>query len=81
MTWNGCIKLDSITIPKSVTSIEFSAFLDREKLTSITIPRTVTSIDEYAFDERNNDLIIKGSEGSYAQTFAKQRNINFEIIP
>lgn len=41
--------LTSITIPNSVTSIEYQAFEHCSSLTSITIGNGVTSIDEYAF--------------------------------
>ena len=44
----GCSSLTEITIPESVTSIEFSAF-QYTGLTSITIPESVTSIDSGAF--------------------------------
>jgi hypothetical protein len=41
--------LTSITIPKSVTSIEGMVFAECSSLTSITIPNSVTSIGDYAF--------------------------------
>ena len=44
-----CTSLTSVTIPNSVTSIEFNAFRDCKSLTSVTIPNSVTSIGEWAF--------------------------------
>ncbi|MDD1772268.1 MAG: leucine-rich repeat protein [Methanomassiliicoccales archaeon] len=41
----------SVTIPSSVTRIEFSAFAYSAKLTSVTIPESVTSIGAAAFAE------------------------------
>lgn len=44
-----CTKLTSITIPSSVTSIDWYAFSGCTGLTSITIPDSVTTIDWFAF--------------------------------
>ena len=46
---SGMSNLTSVTIPNSVTSIEYSAFRDCTGLTSVTIPNSVTSIGESAF--------------------------------
>ena len=43
--------ITSITIPSSVTTIEYSAFNYCTGLTSVTIPNSVTTIGEGAFDE------------------------------
>ncbi|MBR4405013.1 MAG: leucine-rich repeat domain-containing protein, partial [Bacteroidaceae bacterium] len=45
----GCTGLTSVTIPNSVTSIEWSAFSFCTGLTSVTIPNSVTSIGLSAF--------------------------------
>jgi len=63
--------LTSITIPSSVTSIGYGAFLYCSSLTSITIPDSVTSIGEYAFSECDSLTSITipdsvTSIGSYA---------------
>ena len=44
-------KLTSVTIPNSVTSIEYAAFAGCTGLTSITIPNSVTTIGDYAFSD------------------------------
>jgi hypothetical protein len=49
-TFEGCTSLTSITIPNSVTSIEWDAFNGCTSLTSITIPNSVTSIGEGTFE-------------------------------
>ena len=48
--FDGCASLKLITIPDSVTSIEFGAFNGCSSLTSITIPDSVTSIGDYVFN-------------------------------
>ncbi len=48
-TFQGCTSLTSITIPNSVTLIEYRAFQGCTSLTSITIPNSVTSIRSSIF--------------------------------
>ena len=45
----GCTSLTSVTIPNSITSIEYETFQDCSSLTSVTIPNSVTSIGSDAF--------------------------------
>ena len=45
-----CSGLTSVTIPNSVTSIEYGAFWGCSGLTSVTIPNSVTSIGGSAFE-------------------------------
>lgn len=42
-------KIASYTIPQTVTSIDWSAFIDCNEFTNVTIPDSVTSIGDYAF--------------------------------
>ncbi len=77
----GCGSLTSIIIPDSVTSIRDSTFFDCESLTSIIIPDSVTSIGDDAFSGCSDYLVIKGYTGSYAETYAKENNIDFEAHP
>ncbi len=44
-----CETITSITIPDSVTVIDYGAFSNCTGMTNITIPDSVTMIDEYAF--------------------------------
>ncbi len=45
----SCTGLTSVTIPNSVTIIQFAAFDQCSGLTAVTIPASVTSIGKYAF--------------------------------
>ena len=48
--FSGCICLESITLPNSVTSIGYNTFSGCISLESITIPDSVTSIGNLAFN-------------------------------
>lgn len=50
-SFEGCVGLQSITIPDSVTRIGESAFKGCSSLNSITIPNSVTSIGWMAFSD------------------------------
>ena len=70
----SCAHLIDINIPDSVTSIGDNAFVYCSGLTSINLPNSVTSIGESAFLGCTN-LKIYCEQGSYAETFAKGKNI------
>ena len=54
MAFLNCDSLTSITIPNSVTTIDWYAFLDCDILIGITIPSSVTSIAYTAFSDCNS---------------------------
>lgn len=47
--FNDCTNLRKVTLPSTLTTIDYSAFRGCTSLTSITIPSSVTRIDDYAF--------------------------------
>ena len=52
--------------------------LYKSTVSEVVIPGTVTRIGDYAFDECEN-FTIYGYEGSYAQVYANENDIPFEI--
>ncbi len=77
----GCKGITSIVFPDSVKEIGPDAFMGCENPTSNTIPDSVTSIDDSAFPEnRNTSLVIYCHENFYAQTYAKDNRIAYELI-
>lgn len=52
--FENCLGLTSVTIPSSVTSIEFASFSGCRDLTSVSIPSSVTTIGSSAFRNCNS---------------------------
>ena len=78
-TFVDCTNLTNITIPDSVTSIGYYVFGGCTSLTSITIPDSVTFISVSAFNGCPN-LTIYGYSGSYAESYAKDKDIPFVAL-
>lgn len=72
----------SIVLPEGVKIIEDNAFLLCSSLTDITIPVSVTTIGPKAFAYIGNGTgpVIHGYEGSYAQNFARENGMKFQVI-
>lgn len=79
-TFEKCGKLSSVTIPSTVEKIEFGAFLDCTALNYVRVPSSVTTIGKDAFGGCDN-IILVVDESSYAQTYAQNSNIRFELAP
>ncbi|MBR1765313.1 MAG: leucine-rich repeat protein [Ruminococcus sp.] len=74
-----CKYLESITIPKGVTSIEDDVFNSCKSLTDITIPDSVTEIAINVF-EGCSKVTIHCHSGSAAEAYAKENDINYQLI-
>ena len=74
--FSECDSLKSIILPDGVSDIERSAFGYCTSLESITIPSSVTIIDREAFSGSNN-VVIRGTAGSYAERYANGMGIPF----
>lgn len=74
----GYCSLTSIIIPESVTML--LGICDCPNLTSVTIPASVTSIlGGLRTFENCPNLTLRVQEGSYAQQYAEEYNIPYEI--
>ncbi|MFT4144424.1 MAG: leucine-rich repeat protein [Mobilitalea sp.] len=75
---------DKVVIPEGITEITNWAFFDASNLKSVTIPNSVVKIGKNAFSHADEDIILYGKSGSYAQAYAKKYGIIFidpEIAP
>ncbi len=78
-----CDKLITVNLNDNLKEIEGSAFYECSSLTEISIPESVTTIGKGAFDGCGTDsgkFVIKGTSGSYAETYAKENNIDFQAV-
>lgn len=76
----GCSSLQSIVLPDGVTSIGNRAFSRCKELNSITIPASVVSIGELTFEGNSSSLMVYTTAGSFAEKYAKDKNIAVQII-
>lgn len=82
--FKGCSSLESIILPDGLTSIGSEAFSNCSSLDSITIPDSVMYIGILAlFCKPLNSLercTIKCKAASYAERYARDNYIDFEVI-
>ena len=75
--FQGCTSLKSISLSNSVTYIDIRAFSNCTSLNKIEIPASVRYIEENSFDEITPaNLTVYCEQGSYAETYAKQKGFN-----
>ena len=73
-----CQSLTNITLPDSLTSIGDLAFIECGNLTNVTIPASVVRIGSGAFAL---DISLTVTEGSYAEQYAKDNDIQYQYTP
>ena len=69
-----------VVVPQGVKKISGGAFCNCKYVDSVTIPDSVTEISGYAFSRCSDHLVIKCHAGSYAETYAKENGIKYEIV-
>ena len=70
----------SVIFPDTLKSIGGYAFYNCDDLTNVMIPASVTEIEDGAFECCRN-LVITGYPGSFAETYARNHDIPFKVIP
>ena len=77
--FSECENLTSVTIEPGVTTIGNEAFNYCYSLEEVKIPESVTEIGCDAFSGCD-DLVIYGKAGSYAEMYANENEISFEVV-
>lgn len=75
----GCSGLQSITIPSSVTTLSEGTFLGCISLRRVCLPESIIHIEDDVFKNSPN-VIIHGTTGSYAETYANANGIPFVAV-
>lgn len=73
-------KLEDITIPNTVTSIDYGAFARNNSLKKLTIPSSVKSIEDDVFYLITDNITLYVEKDSYAEKYAQNNKIKYEII-
>lgn len=74
-----CSSLRKVKLGEGIINIPEECFADCNKLTEIEIPDNVVKIENNAF-KNCNKLKIRATTGSFAEKYAKENNIKFEMI-
>jgi len=75
----GNTALESIELPPVLEEMGINAFNNCKQMKSVTVTNPATVIKDGAIPA-NEGLVIRGYEGSTAQTYAEENNIAFEKI-
>ena len=79
-TFMDCTGLTSITIPEGITEINTQAFAYCRALKKIVIPKSVVRIESDNVFVEDSLLVIHGYKGSAAIIFAKENNLEYQLI-
>ena len=74
-----CDSLEAVIIGNNITQVDYGAFAFCMSLEAVYVPYTVEYISDDVF-EGCYDLILYGEEDSYAEQFAEENEMIFEIV-
>ena len=75
--FGNCILLESADVPASVEKLGTSAFASCTAMKTLTINNPNCKIADF---KPNDDVVIRGYEGSTAQAYAEKNGLTFEVI-
>lgn len=75
----GCDNLTHVILPSGLWYIADGAFSDCGKLEYVKVPDGIDEISDEAFEGSPN-VVVYGSEGSYAQEYCDRCGVRFEIL-
>lgn len=75
-----CQNLESVIITDNVTQIDYGAFAYCPSLEAVYVPDSVDYIADDAFEGWFDGFVLYGEEDSYAQQYAEDKGIEFEIV-
>ena len=75
-----CQNLESVIITDNITQIDYGAFAYCPSLEAVYVPYSVDYIADDAFEGWFDGFVLYGEEDSYAQQYAEDEGIVFEIV-
>ena len=75
-----CNRLQTVVVGTSTQEVGEASFADCRSLETVVIPDSVKSISDNAFNNSNDNLTIYCNEGSYAETYAQDNNIQYTTL-
>lgn len=79
--FSDCKKLENVVLQEGVKEIGDYAFDSfQSKLIHITIPASVTAIGENICNNKNTNLVVHVTEGSYAEQYCEENNLTYDYV-
>lgn len=78
--FKDCETLEKVTLPETIDSIGCMAFSGCRSMQTIIIPDTVRSIGDKAFEGVHPKFTMLCQRASFAEQYARKRDIKFQIV-
>ncbi len=75
-----CNRLQTVVVGTSTQDVGEASFADCRALETVVIPDSVKSISDNAFDNSSDNLTIYCNEGSYAEEYAQENDIQYTTL-
>lgn len=75
-----CKNLTAVTLEEGVAEIGSYVFMDCPQLASVRLPESLKQIGADVFVNCSSDLVIEVPAGSYAETYCKEHELNYQTI-
>lgn len=75
-----CQNLESVIVTDNITQIDYGAFAYCPSLEAVYVPDSVHYIADDAFEGWFDGFVLYGEEDSYAEQYAEDMEIEFEIV-
>lgn len=75
--FNQCANLNEAALSSNMTKVGLYTFYGCTQMQKIIVPESITSMDSKAFAGCPAEMVISGTKGSYAETFANEQGFVF----
>lgn len=78
--FQNCTKLKKIRLHEKMQTIGDYSFDGCTELKELYVPDSVIAIGEHAFDNLSEKFLLQCNYGSFAETFARNKKINYQLV-